>query len=442
MNRLPRLVATALRPRLPTNPSLTRSTISLSHSHNFSTTISRFNNNNGNAPWNPEDGYEFDGPLPQEFLDLPPEIRAHLLKQAESLQSSSSSSETALSEWNGAEEDDDSGNWTHALTDQVEYPDGVQRSGRFHYNLPFPDVNQPNPLYDMDEVHEFPPVKGNGYHNRIVIRNDPSIFKAADEMHPWDEDLTPQEREEELRRREAKAVAEAEAARNASNSTNPLDSRRKPKRGKKEEDEDDVLSNDKVNPRNFLPLSLPQRRNLHIYPLIVRRVVQQTGLGKMPRTAVHLVIGNANGLVGLGEGKHSMFARAMNRAYCEAIRNMDYIHRFEDRTIWTEMESKFGSTRLILRPRPVGFGLHCNPYVHQIAKAAGIKDMSAKVWGSRNPLNVIKLMFRMMQPGSAPVGMGDGVGGRGRRLDKGVGVRGKQEVERERGRRLYDLRTY
>jgi len=106
------------------------------------------------------------------------------------------------------------------------------------------------------------------------------------------------------------------------------------------------------------------------------------------------------------------------------------------------MHTKFGATRIILRPRPLGFGLRCNPNVHQVMKAAGIKDISAKVWGSRNPLNVIKATFRMLQAGNAPLAMGDGIGGRGRRLDKGSGIRGKENVERERGRKIVDLKTY
>jgi len=119
---------------------------------------------------------------------------------------------------------------------------------------------------------------------------------------------------------------------------------------------------------------------------------------------------------------------------------MDYVERFEKRTIWTDMETKLGATRVILRPRPVGFGLRCNPNIHQVLKAAGIKDISAKVWGSRNPLNVIKALFRMLQAGNAPLSMGDGVGGGGRKLNKGSGIRGKSDVERERGRKLIDLR--
>ena len=45
-----------------------------------------------------------------------------------------------------------------------------------------------------------------------------------------------------------------------------------------------------------------------------------------------------------------------------------------------------------------------NPHIHQVAKAAGITDLSAKVYGSRNPVRVIKLAVAMLHGGSNPVG--------------------------------------
>jgi len=77
-------------------------------------------------------------------------------------------------------------------------------------------------------------------------------------------------------------------------------------------------------------------------------------------------------------------------------------------------------------------------------KAAGIKDISAKVWGSRNPLNVIKATIRLLHSGHAPVRFGSGTPhhGGGRRKEGGKGVRGKDSIERERGRRLEAGRAF
>ncbi|KAH9074172.1 hypothetical protein EDB83DRAFT_2656763 [Lactarius deliciosus] len=249
----------------------------------------------------------------------------------------------------------------------------IRAPSQIAHNLPFPDISTPNPFLDLSDSRQFPPSKLSPFASRVVRR-------------PKTEVGVPRRRGEEEEEAEVKSAEDDEHA--------PI-----------------------------LPLSRRELEKLHRFPLIRRRVTQQTGKGKIHRQG------------------HDDPSRATGRAFAMAVRNMDFVDRFEGRTIWTEMSSKLGATRIILRPRPVGFGLHCNPNVHQVLKAAGIKDISAKVWGSRNPLNVIKLLFRMLHAGNAPLAMGNGIGGPGRKLDKGSGVRGKQEIERERGRKLINLRT-
>lgn len=248
----------------------------------------------------------------------------------------------------------------------------------------------PDPMLDPKDVIDFPPTADSPFHNRIIVYNHRSVF------HDY-------EAEDALA--EPTKLAEA--------------------------------------PEDFvqkLPVAKAYYENLHQSILIRRGVVQQTGKGKIRRVAYHVLLGNADGLVGLGEGKHANSMVALKSARIDAIRNMDWVERFEKRTVWTEMRTKLGGTEIILRPRPVGFGLRCNPYLHQILRAAGFKDISAKVWGSRNRLNVIKAAFRMLQAGHAPTGMGDGMGGKGKKLAKGSGIVGKAEMERARGRKLISLR--
>ena len=269
-------------------------------------------------------------------------------------------------------------------------------------NDPYPDLMIPDPLLDARDEMVFPPNPSSPYTNRVVVRNHSSIFHAAlraetgtDTFSDPDTDWEPEATDE--------------------------------------------TSEDLESFEN-LPLPASEAKNLYRFPLIVRRVTQQTGKGKIHRVQYLVVVGNGDGLVGYGQAKDKDAPRALAKATALAIRNMDTVARFEKRTVPTEMETKLGSTRIIMRPRPVGFGLRCNPNLHQVLKAAGIKDVSAKVWGSRNPVSVVKAAFRMLWAGHAPVGMGDGVGGKGRKLDKGESVRSVHEVERERGRRWVGLR--
>ncbi|KIJ56514.1 hypothetical protein M422DRAFT_217926 [Sphaerobolus stellatus SS14] len=195
-------------------------------------------------------------------------------------------------------------------------------------------------------------------------------------------------------------------------------------------------------PLQNLPIPDDMLPNLHCYTLVNLQRTHQSGKGKIASRYCMVVVGTGNGFVGIGEGKAPEVKQAHDLAYAQAIRNMDYVDRFEGRTLWSEMESKFGSTRLVMRPRPVGFGLMCAPGIHQVFKAAGIKDASVKIWGSRNKVMVPKLAIKMLHASSQPLGLGNGIGGRGRRLEKGVGMRNKEAVERERGRKIIDSRTW
>ena len=56
-------------------------------------------------------------------------------------------------------------------------------------------------------------------------------------------------------------------------------------------------------------------------------------------------------------------------------------------------------------------------------------------------MDVIKAMFRMLQSENAPLSMGNGMVGKGRRLDKGSGIRGKDPVKRKRGWKVLDLKV-
>ena len=257
----------------------------------------------------------------------------------------------------------------------------------------FPDLRMSSPLLDPRDVYELPPTKSSPFHNRVIIRNHRSVFH--DYPSDWETDLASEEEPER-------------------------------------DQQDEFFKS--------LPVSSKYYQNLHQAILMRRSVVQQTGKGKIRRISYMVLVGDGNGLVGYGLGKHSNARIALRAAQLSALKNMDWVERFEKRTIWTEMQTKYGATHLILRPRPVGFGLRCNPYLHQILRAAGLKDVSAKVWGSRNKLNVIKAVFRIIHAGHAPTGMGDGIGGKGMKQSRGTGIRSMSDVERARGRKLISLR--
>jgi hypothetical protein len=101
-------------------------------------------------------------------------------------------------------------------------------------------------------------------------------------------------------------------------------------------------------------LSPGEIRGLFRFPLIVKRVVTMKSKGKMPSMYSLVVVGNGEGLVGVGEGKDETANKAVSKAFNQAVRSMDYVERYEDRTVWGTMESNFGSCKIQMRSRPPG----------------------------------------------------------------------------------------
>ncbi|CCG83856.1 protein of unknown function [Taphrina deformans PYCC 5710] len=155
-------------------------------------------------------------------------------------------------------------------------------------------------------------------------------------------------------------------------------------------------------------------------PLVTRRVVNQTRKGKQASMYTLAVVGNGAGMIGYGEGKHAEQATATRKAITQAVKNMEYVPRYQNRTIYGEFDYKFHAVQLKLRSRPAGFGLRANHFIYEICRCAGITDISAKVWGSRTGMNVVKATFEALKAQKLP-----------------------QTIAKERGRKIVDLeQTY
>ncbi|VVT50187.1 mitochondrial 37S ribosomal protein uS5m [Magnusiomyces paraingens] len=138
-------------------------------------------------------------------------------------------------------------------------------------------------------------------------------------------------------------------------------------------------------------LSASYIKSLTVRQLISKRVVNMTRKGKIPSFYSLAIVGDRQGNVGIGEGKDSSEgALALQRAHWNAVKNLTYIPRFEDRTIYGSIQHKYHSVVIKLRPAPPGHGLRVNHIIYEICKCAGIKDLTGNIYRSRNQMNVAK----------------------------------------------------
>ncbi|VEU19586.1 DEKNAAC100023 [Brettanomyces naardenensis] len=130
---------------------------------------------------------------------------------------------------------------------------------------------------------------------------------------------------------------------------------------------------------------------LSVKTLVLKTVRNQTSKGKINSFYALVCAGDRNGMLGIGEGKDPEEpSNAILKAHWQAVKNLVKVPRLEERTIFGNIEHKYGATVVHLRSAPPGSGLRCNPMIFELAQCAGIKDLSAKVYRSRNKMNVTK----------------------------------------------------
>lgn len=95
-------------------------------------------------------------------------------------------------------------------------------------------------------------------------------------------------------------------------------------------------------------------RKIRVKNLVAHRVVNQTRMGKIQSMYFLTIAGNQNGMLGVGEGKAAEAEDGRRQAMMAAIRNMKPVPRYEERTIFGEVEGKVGASVVQLSARPPG----------------------------------------------------------------------------------------
>lgn len=101
------------------------------------------------------------------------------------------------------------------------------------------------------------------------------------------------------------------------------------------------------------------------------------------------VVGNRNGLVGIGYGKAKEVPSAVEKSVKDGRKQLMRVVR-EGSTIPHQVEGRFCSSRVRLIPASAGTGIIAGKAVRKVVELAGITDILTKNYGSTNALNVVK----------------------------------------------------
>ncbi|KKQ02254.1 MAG: 30S ribosomal protein S5 [Parcubacteria group bacterium GW2011_GWB1_36_5] len=128
----------------------------------------------------------------------------------------------------------------------------------------------------------------------------------------------------------------------------------------------------------------------------IRRVTRVVAGGRRFSFSVALIAGDKKGSVGLGLGKASDTALAINKAVRNAKKNMIKLDLTKTMSIPHELSAKFSSSRVILIPNK-GRGLVAGSVVRDIVKLSGMKDITGKILSnSKNKLNNAKAVMEAL----------------------------------------------
>ncbi|MEM5811523.1 MAG: 30S ribosomal protein S5 [Candidatus Aenigmatarchaeota archaeon] len=123
----------------------------------------------------------------------------------------------------------------------------------------------------------------------------------------------------------------------------------------------------------------------------VRSTAKVTASGKRIRYSIMVVVGNENGIVGVGRGKSKETRKAYQMALRRAKMNIIKVWRGcgswecscnEPHSIPYKTYGSCGSVKVILYPAPRGVGLVCDDESKKVLKLAGLKDVWVKTFGN------------------------------------------------------------
>ncbi|MDA1334440.1 MAG: 30S ribosomal protein S5 [bacterium] len=113
--------------------------------------------------------------------------------------------------------------------------------------------------------------------------------------------------------------------------------------------------------------------------LDLRRVTRVVSGGRRFSFRATVVAGTKNGEVGVGTGKGTDTALAIEKGLRRAKANFVKFPITKDKSIPYEVEAKFGASRLKLKPARKGRGLIAGGAVRLVLEFAGVENASAKM---------------------------------------------------------------
>ena len=115
-----------------------------------------------------------------------------------------------------------------------------------------------------------------------------------------------------------------------------------------------------------------------------------------------VVVGDANGHVGVGLGKATEVPEAIRKGKEDACKNLIEITLDDNKSITHDFIGKFGGANVLLKRAPEGTGIIAGGPARIVCEMAGIKNIRTKSLGSNNKQNVVLATLEALKQLKSP----------------------------------------
>ncbi|MDH4125991.1 MAG: 30S ribosomal protein S5 [Gammaproteobacteria bacterium] len=133
----------------------------------------------------------------------------------------------------------------------------------------------------------------------------------------------------------------------------------------------------------------------------VNRVAKVVKGGRQFGFTALTVVGDGQGQVGFGYGKAREVPIAIQKAMQSARKNMVNVNLNRD-TLQYAQKARHGATLVYMQPASEGTGLIAGGAMRAVFECAGVRNVLAKSYGSRNPMNVVRATMKALQAIHSP----------------------------------------